>query len=55
MAYLEPSQTSKMGLSEKIVDAWKPLTIFAKSSILDSSILDVRLGSKVAFVYRTRF
>ena len=35
--YLEPCQTSKMGLFEKIVDGWKPLTLFVKSSILDLS------------------
>ena len=33
--YLEPSQTSKMELLVNIVNGWKPLTIFAKSSILD--------------------
>ena len=33
-AYSEPCQTSKMGCFAKIVDGSKPLTIFAKRSIL---------------------
>ena len=40
-AYSEPSGTSKMEFFAKIVNGWKPLTIFAKSSILD-----IRLGSE---------
>ena len=39
--YSEPSRTSKLELFSKIVNGWKPLTIFA-----ESFILDVRLGSK---------
>ena len=39
--YPEPYQTSKMELLAKIVNGFQPLTIFAKSSILD-----VRQGSK---------
>ena len=35
-AYSEPSRTSKMELFAKIVNGWKLLTIFAKSSILRS-------------------
>ena len=46
-AHSEPSRTSKMDLFVKIVDGWRPLTNFAKSSILDG-----RLGSKD--VYRSR-
>ena len=34
--YTEPSQTSKMELFAKIVNSWKPLTIFAKCFILDT-------------------
>ena len=34
MAHLKLSQTYKMELSEKVY-GWEPLTIFAKSSILD--------------------
>ena len=34
-AYLEPCQTSKMERFAKIVNGDKPLTIFAKRSILD--------------------
>ena len=34
-AYSEPSQLSTMKLYANIVHGWKPLTIFAKSSILD--------------------
>ena len=33
--YLEPIQTSKMELFEKIVNSLMPLTILTKSSILD--------------------
>ena len=33
--YWEPSQTSKMKLFVQIVNGLQPLTIFAKSSILD--------------------
>ena len=33
--YSEPSQTPRKELFVKIVTGWKPLTIFAKSSILD--------------------
>ena len=45
---LEPCQTLGMKFSEKIVNSFKPLTIFIKSSILD-----VWRGSKYAsgFVY----
>ena len=42
--YSEPCQTSKMELFLKIINGRKPLTIFAKSSILD-----VWLGSERAF------
>ena len=46
-AYLEPLQTSKMKkLFAKIVNGFKPLTVFAKSSILD-----VCNGSKYASGY----
>ena len=41
LAYAEQSQASKMELLPKIVIGWKPLTIFAKSSVLD-----VWLGSE---------
>ena len=34
-AYLKSCQTSRMELLVKIVNGWKPLSIFAKSSILD--------------------
>ena len=34
-AYLKPCQTSKMSSFAKIVNSWKLLFIFAKSSILD--------------------
>ena len=34
-AYSEPCQTSKIELFAKIVNEWKLLTIFKKSSILD--------------------
>ena len=40
----ESCQTSKMALFAKLVDGWNPLTIFAKSSILD-----VWQGSENAF------
>ena len=40
-AYSEPIQTSKMKFLAKIVNTFQPLTISAKSSILD-----VRLGSE---------
>ena len=43
-AYTEPRRTSKMKYFSKIANGWKPLAIFAKSSILD-----VRLGSDYAF------
>ena len=33
--YLEPFQTSKILWSVKILNRWKPITIFAKHSILD--------------------
>ena len=33
--YSQPSQIFKMELFAKIVNTWKPLTIFAKNSILD--------------------
>ena len=35
--YSKSSQTSKMELSAKIVNRFKPLAVFAKSSILDDS------------------
>ena len=35
VAHLEPSQTSKMEHFAKIVNIFKPLTIFAKTTILD--------------------
>ena len=34
-AYPELSRTSEMELFAKVVNDWKPLTIFAKSSIID--------------------
>ena len=34
-AYAEPWQAFKMNLFAKIVNGWKPLTFFAKSSNLD--------------------
>ena len=43
-AYSKTSQTSKIELFKKIVNGWKPLTIFAKSFILD-----VLLGSGHTF------
>ena len=43
--YWGPSQTCKMALFAKIVNGWKTLNIFAKSSILD-----VWLGSECASV-----
>ena len=39
--YPDPSWTSKIGLFAKIINGFQPLTIFAKSSILD-----VQLGSE---------
>ena len=45
-AYLEPLQTSKLELFAKIVNGFKPLTVFSKSSILD-----VSSGSKYASGY----
>ena len=42
-AYSEASRTSKMELIAKIVNGWKPLTVFAKRFILD-----VWLGSEYA-------
>ena len=45
-AYSERSQTSKMELFWKIVNGWKPLTVFAKSFILD-----VPLGLEYDFVH----
>ena len=44
-AYLEPSRTSTRERFPKIVNGYKPLTIFAKKSIGN-----VRLGSKYASV-----
>ena len=35
-AYSDPCQTSKIERFAKIVNDWKPLTIFAKHSILDA-------------------
>ena len=35
VAFLEPSQTSKMELFYKIVDCINPFTIFTKGSTLD--------------------
>ena len=35
-AYSEPSHKSKMGLFSNVVNGWKPLTIFAKSSLVDA-------------------
>ena len=46
MAFLEPSQISKMELFVKIVNSIKPLTIFTKVLILD-----IRLGSKYNSVF----
>ena len=43
--YSEPSRTPKMEIFVKIISIWKPLTIFAKSSIFD-----VRLGCEYASV-----
>ena len=45
-AYPEPGQTSKMKFFAKIVNGWKPLTIFAKalSQMLDSVL------NKLAYV-----
>ena len=40
-AYPEPSRKSKMKIFAKIVNSWKPLTIFLKDSIVD-----VQLGSE---------
>ena len=34
-AYLKPCQTSKMERFAKIVNGWKPLTIFGKYFIID--------------------
>ena len=45
-AYLEPLQTSKTELFAKIVNGFKLLTVFAKSSILE-----VCSGSKYASGY----
>ena len=45
--YSEPSRTSKMELFVITISIWKPLTIFAKSSILD-----VRLSSEYASVVK---
>ena len=36
MAYLEPSQISKIELFVKIATVFQPITILAKSSILDA-------------------
>ena len=44
VAFLEPSELSKMELFVKIVDYIKPLTVFTKGSILD-----VWLGCKYTF------
>ena len=42
---LEPYQTSKMELFMETVNAWKPFTVFAKSSILIfTSVLNTPLG-----------
>ena len=46
-SYSEPCQTSKLERFAKIVDGFKPLTIFAKRSILD-----VRQGYEYVFVFR---
>ena len=43
-SYSEPKRTSKMDLLKKIINDWKPLTIFAKNSILD-----IRLGFEYGF------
>ena len=43
-AYTEPRRTAKMKYFSKITNGWKPLAIFAKSSILD-----VSWGSDYAF------
>ena len=43
--YLEPNQISTMKIFVKTVSGWKPLTNFAKSSILD-----FWMGSKYASV-----
>ena len=43
-AYPELSQTSEMEIFEKILDDWKPLSIFTKVSTLD-----VFQGSECAF------
>ena len=40
-----------MELFVKLVNDWMPLTISAKSSNLDSSILDVPLGPEYASCY----
>ena len=47
-AFSEHCQTSKMDLFVKIVNGWKQLAIFAKSSIID-----VQLGSKLGFWLNT--
>ena len=48
--YLEPSQTSKMELSAKIVNGWKP-SFFAKSSILDALSSGYTSGFRTAYYF----
>ena len=44
-AYPEPSQKSKVKLFTKIVNSWKPLTIFLKDSIVDVQLFKTSLHS----------
>ena len=56
-AFTEPRRTSKMKRFAKIVNNWKPLTFFAKRSILDvwqgSEYTSVIFSDSSSFAYGT--
>ena len=45
--YSEPSQKSKMERFAKIINDWKPLIIFTKSSILDENPTSREKGQEI--------
>ena len=50
----EPSQTSKMDFFEKIINSWKPLTIFAKSTILEVWLSSAYVSGQWSFCLQTK-
>ena len=52
--YSQPCQTSKMENFVKIVNGYKPLTIFAKPSILDVSQVSEYTSGIDGFLFKLR-